>query len=192
MKRRGKCVVDSAFSRGQYPFLIKSAQDHVMGSDGTEASILTLWQATSARKESEWWMRAFQGTFIRLNGRLRYEERGVRKIVLLSILILFNLRARLVGINHILTSYMPHLRVEANKVLLLKFRFLWYAILTSLIWYPNEWFFIILNFLDETVWALCWCYIFLHSVDDDIILIIGLELIIRNSLQMNDGLIRVL
>lgn len=113
----GQCVVDSAFSRTHYPFLIKSAQDCVVGSDGTIESIMTLRQATSARQASEWGMRAFQGTFPRLKDRFIYEERGERKVVLMCMVLLYNLRSRLVGINQILHSYMPHLSVEANHIL---------------------------------------------------------------------------
>lgn len=115
----GRCVVDSAFSKGHFPFLIKSLQDNLLASDGTAASITTLRQATSARQASEWGMRAFQGTFVRLKDRFVYEERGERKIVLTCIVLLFNLRSRLVGINKILSTYMPHLSVEANHFLFL-------------------------------------------------------------------------
>lgn len=72
----GKCVVDSEFWKGQYPFLIKFVQDYVMGSDGTAEYILTLQQVTSARQASEWRMRAFQGTLPKLKDRIAYEERG--------------------------------------------------------------------------------------------------------------------
>jgi len=74
-------------------------------------------QATSARQASEWGMRALQGSFPRLKDRLLYEDRGERKLILLSTVWLFNLCARRVGINQILSSYMPHLSPEANHVL---------------------------------------------------------------------------
>lgn len=114
----GRCVVDSAFCKSHYPFLLKSSQDCVVGSDGTRESIVTLRQATSARQASEWGMRAFQGTFPRLKDRFVYEERGERKAVLTCMVLLYNLRSRLVGINQILHSYMPHLSVEANHLLI--------------------------------------------------------------------------
>ena len=114
----GQCVVDSAFSKHHYTFLIKSSQDCVVGSDGTRESIATFRQATSARQASEWAMRAFQGSFPRIKDRFVYEERGERKAVLLSMVLLYNLRSRLVGINQILHTYMPHLSVEANHFLL--------------------------------------------------------------------------
>ena len=113
----GLCVVDSAFCKHHYPFLLKSSQDCVVGSEGTRESIATLRQATSARQASEWGMRAFKGTFPRLKDRFVYEERGERKVVLMCVVLLYNLRSRLVGINQILHSYMPHLSAEANMLL---------------------------------------------------------------------------
>lgn len=65
----GQCVVDSAFSKDHYLFLIKSSQDCVVGSEGTAASIATLRQATSALQSSEWGVPAFKGTFARLQDR---------------------------------------------------------------------------------------------------------------------------
>lgn len=55
----GLCVVDSAFSKGFYPFLIKSSQD--MPVTGDFGNVLLNRQATSPRQASEWSMRALQG-----------------------------------------------------------------------------------------------------------------------------------
>ena len=63
-------------------------------------------------------MRAFQGSFPWIKDRFVYEERGERKAVLLCMVLLYNLRSRLVGINKILHTYVPHLSVEANHFLL--------------------------------------------------------------------------
>lgn len=112
----GTCVVDSAFSRDKYPFLIKSAQDHLMAGGNAE-QIMLFRQATSARQASEWGMRSFQGTFPRLKDRMIYEEGGERKLILLTTVLLFNLRADLVGVSQILSTYMPHMSVEANLFL---------------------------------------------------------------------------
>ena len=110
-------MVDSAFCKHHYHFLLKSLKDCVVGSDGTRESIATLRQATSARQASEWGMRAFQGAFPRIKGRFAYEGRGERKAVLMCMVLLYNLRSRLVGINQILHSYMLHLSVEGNLLL---------------------------------------------------------------------------
>lgn len=112
----GRCVVDSAFCKGLYPFLIKSSQDIPVSHDFDD--VLLIRQATSARQASEWGMRAFQGSFPRIKDRLVYEERGERKVILHTLVLLFNLRTRLVGINQILGTYMPHLSVEANEFML--------------------------------------------------------------------------
>ena len=108
----GRCVVDSAFSRGHYPFLITSAQDETRPESAEE--LIQIRQAAAARQASEWGMRAFQGTFPRMKDRFVYEENGEQRLVLLCTVHLFNLRTRLVGINQILTTYMPHLSSEAN------------------------------------------------------------------------------
>lgn len=114
-KHGGKCVVDSAFCRNSYPFLIKSSQDETRAKDARE--VLQIRQATSARQASEWGMRSFQGMFPRLKDRFMYEENGERRVMLLCSIHLFNLRTRMVGINQILSTYMPHLSVEANDFL---------------------------------------------------------------------------
>ena len=108
--------MDSAFCKGNFPFLIKSAQDPLTSAN-TVVDVIHLREATSARQASEWGMRALQGSFPRLKDRLSYEDRGERKLILLSTVWLFNIRARRVGINQILSSYMPHLGPEANHVL---------------------------------------------------------------------------
>ena len=113
----GRCVVDSALSKGQYPFLIKSSQDAYFSSSGDPRLYAQLKKATSVRQASEWGMRALQGTFPRLKDRFINEENGERKVILLTAVLLFNLWTRLVGINQILSTVMPHLSVEANYFL---------------------------------------------------------------------------
>lgn len=108
----GRIVVDSAFCRGDFPYLIKSAQDE-SAANGLE-EVVTLRQATALRQAAEWGMRAFQGSFPRMKDRFIYEENGERKVVLWATVLLFNIRSRLVGLNQIQSTYMPHLSVEAN------------------------------------------------------------------------------
>lgn len=108
----GTIVVDSAFDRAKYPFLIKSAQDETR-AEGPE-EINKIRQATSLRQVSEWGMRMFQGSFPRMKDQFIYEERGERKLMLLLTVLLFNLRTKLVGLNQIQSVFMPHLSVEAS------------------------------------------------------------------------------
>jgi hypothetical protein len=110
-----RVIVDSAFSRTEYPFLIKSSQDLPLTSGAAE--IIRARQATSARQAAEWGMRAFQGSFPRIKDRLIYEENGERKVILQMMILLFNFRTRLVGLIQILTTYMPRLSIEANYLL---------------------------------------------------------------------------
>jgi hypothetical protein len=43
------------------------------------------------------------------------EERGERRIVLKMMVLLYNMWARMVGINQIRNTYMPHLMRDANE-----------------------------------------------------------------------------
>ena len=45
--------------------------------------------------------------------RIKYEEKGERKEILLCILLLYNFRARTVGLNQIRNTFMPHLSKDA-------------------------------------------------------------------------------
>ncbi len=73
-------------------------------------------QATSMRQSAEWGMRAVQSSFPRLKDRILYEERGERKLLLLSLFLIYNIRTRMVGINQILNVYMPYLNRNANAM----------------------------------------------------------------------------
>lgn len=109
-------VVDSAFSRGNYPFLIKSSQD-ACPSVNSKDEFIHARQATSARQASEWGMRGLQGSFPRLKDRLRFEKAEERKVILYVIILLYNIRSRLVGINQILSTFMPNLRRDPRCVI---------------------------------------------------------------------------
>ena len=74
--------------------------------------------ATSMRQSAEWGMRALQSSFPRLKDRFVYEEQGERKVMLRMILLLYNIRARKVGINQIQNVYMPALNINANEYFL--------------------------------------------------------------------------
>jgi hypothetical protein len=72
-------------------------------------------EATSARQTAEWGMRMIQKSFPGLKDRFVYEERGERRICLKMMVLLYNMRARMVGINQIRNTYMRHLTRDANK-----------------------------------------------------------------------------
>jgi hypothetical protein len=107
-----RCLVDSAFCQVQHPFLLKSSQEDSASSDAHHHLVSA--QATSARQAAEWGMRAFQSSFPRIKDRLIYEEGGERVCILKSMILLYNFRARQVGINQIANTYMPHLGHDAN------------------------------------------------------------------------------
>ena len=66
------------------------------------------------RQSAEWGMQAIQSSFPRLKDRFIYEEFGEQKIILKMMILLYNVRARLVGISQIKNMYLPALNVNAN------------------------------------------------------------------------------
>ncbi len=75
----GKGVVDSAFSRGRYEFLINSCQEPP--TNAPRRTILVNSEASSLRQSSEWGMRGLQGSFPRFKDRFLYEENGERHVL---------------------------------------------------------------------------------------------------------------
>jgi hypothetical protein len=67
------------------------------------------------RQAAEWGMRAIQSSFPRLKDMLVYEDTGERRILMKMVCLLYNLRARTVGINQIKNVFMTHLDVNANN-----------------------------------------------------------------------------
>ena len=112
----GRFVMDSAFSKGNHPFLIKYSLDYVINAENVQ-QISEGRQATATRKAAEWGTRALQGSFLRLKDRLTYEESGERRAILLFVTLLFIFRTSVVGLNQILNKYMPTLSVDANHFL---------------------------------------------------------------------------
>lgn len=102
----GVCCLDSAFAASNAPYLLKSAQDWNGGKDADD--VIVLRQATSLRQAAEWGMHAIQGSFPRLKDTIRYEDDAKeRKIYLLLVCFLYNLRLELVGLNQIRNVYVP-------------------------------------------------------------------------------------
>jgi hypothetical protein len=62
-------------------------------------------------------MRALQSSFPRLKERLIYEEYGERRIIMKLYILLYNLRARKVGINQIKNVYLNALESNADQLL---------------------------------------------------------------------------
>jgi hypothetical protein len=104
-----KCCIDLAFSNVSRDYLYKSCQDLLGSSAPTRwERILDLQkkrEATSARQTAEWGMLTLQASFPRLKDVL-----------------LYNMRARMVGINQILNTYMPRLMWDANDMLIFRVR----------------------------------------------------------------------
>jgi hypothetical protein len=60
-------------------------------------------------------MLTMQTSFPRVQDRFVYKELGERRIVLKMFVLLYNMRARMVGINQIRNTYMQHLLRDANE-----------------------------------------------------------------------------
>ena len=107
-----KCTIDSAFGNVSREFLIKSSQELIHIHDYTEQGIAA--DATSMRQSAEWGMRAFQSSMPRIKDRMKFEERGERKVTLTMMVFLYNFRARMVGINQLNSFYAGPLDCDAN------------------------------------------------------------------------------
>ncbi len=100
-----KCCVDSAFGSVKRNHLYKSCQDHLGSKAPTrkerKLNLQQKMQATLARQSAEGGMLAMQTSFPKIKDRFVYKERGEWRIVLNMFVILYNMRARMVGINQI-------------------------------------------------------------------------------------------
>ena len=69
----GRCVVDSAFARNNYPILIKSEKSSVeMTLDEMDLAL----EATTMHQSAEWRMRVFQALFPWVKDHIEFEEVG--------------------------------------------------------------------------------------------------------------------
>ena len=66
------------------------------------------------RQLAEWGMRAFQSSMPCIKDRMKVEERGEHKVTVTVMILLYNLRARMVGINQLRSFYMGALYRDAN------------------------------------------------------------------------------
>jgi hypothetical protein len=108
----GQCTVDSAFGNVNREFLIKSSQELIHIRSYCVQSIAR--DATLMRQSAEWGMRAFQSSMPCIKDRMKFEECGERKVTLTVMILLYNLRARMVGINQLRSFYMGALYCDAN------------------------------------------------------------------------------
>ena len=115
----GKCAVDSAFRMRNAPYVMKSSQSNFVGEGETthaqRLDILQKQQCTSMRQCAEWGMRALQSSFPRLNDKFPFETRGERRISIKMMVLIYNLRARMVGINQIRIFFLPALDVGVDE-----------------------------------------------------------------------------
>jgi hypothetical protein len=118
-KTDGKCTVDSAFGKVNQPFLIKSSQDYLVSTMPTRQEqrldLQRKRQATSMRQVAEWGMRTLQSLCLCLKDTFVYEDTGEHRILMKMVCLLYNLRARTIGINQIKNVFMSHLNVDANN-----------------------------------------------------------------------------
>jgi hypothetical protein len=72
-------------------------------------------QASLARQTVEWGMLTMQASFPRVKDSFAYEERGEWRILLNMFILLYNMQARMVGMNQIQNTYLRHLKHDANQ-----------------------------------------------------------------------------
>jgi hypothetical protein len=108
-----QCTVDSAFGNITRAFLIKSSQELIHINNHHDRQIAR--DATSMRQSAEWGMHAFQSSMPRIKDRMVFEERGERKVTLSLMILLYNFRANLVGINQLNSFYAAPLTRDANR-----------------------------------------------------------------------------
>jgi hypothetical protein len=104
-----KIVVDSAFASEARDSVYKSFQSNIDNDGNIQQAFDIQQQATSVRQLSEWGMRALQASFPRLKDRMIYEEKGERRLIMNMIVLLYNFRASVVGLNQMQSSFMPWL-----------------------------------------------------------------------------------
>jgi DDE superfamily endonuclease len=109
-----KIVVDSAFASEARDSVYKSYQNNIDNDGNVRQAFKIQRQATSVRQLSEWGMRALQASFPQLKDRMIYKEKGVRRLIMNMIVLLYNFRASVVGLNQIQSSFMPWLERNAN------------------------------------------------------------------------------
>jgi hypothetical protein len=108
-KHGGECVADTAFSN--LPCILKTSQTPPRDT----IRMRKIWfQKIQIRQSSEWGMRAFQAQFPRTKDRFIYDEAGRRQEIIKCIALLYNLRARMVGLNEIKTTFMPFMHRDVR------------------------------------------------------------------------------
>ena len=70
--------------------------------------------ATSMRQSAEWGTQAFQSSMPRLKDPMKFETHGERRVTLTMMILLYNFRARAVGINQLKSVYTAPLDCDAN------------------------------------------------------------------------------
>jgi len=105
----GKGVVDQAFASSLFPFLIKSGKEEDIPTDAPPEIVQQNREAIYLRQSAEWGMRAIQSSFPRLYDKLPYEEFSERRLLLRSVVHLYNFRTRYVGRNQIQSVFVPYM-----------------------------------------------------------------------------------
>ena len=110
-----KYVINSILYPANIEFLIKTSQDsHTVTYEQQVQDLVVKREATSILWLAEWRMRAVQSSLLRLKHAVVHEEHGEQKIIVTCIPILYNLRARLLGINQVRTVFLNCLDCTAN------------------------------------------------------------------------------
>ncbi len=109
----GICIIDSAFGKIDCEFLFKSSQDYLRSNKtdflSAKKGIQTKQATTSMGQAAEWGMQSFQSSFPWVKDWFVYEEQEEWQLTLKMLTYLYNLRAKIVGINQIKITTFPTL-----------------------------------------------------------------------------------
>ena len=105
-------TIDSAFGNVHKECLIKSSQE-LIHIQSYRAQRITR-DATTMSRSAEWGMCDFQSSMPHTKDRMKFEEHGERKVTLPMMILLYNLQARMVGINYMHSFYMRALYRDVN------------------------------------------------------------------------------
>ncbi len=114
-----KCCINLAFGNMRRDYLYKLCHD-VFGSlaltrKERKMDTRKKRQATLAWQTAEWGMRMLQTSFPWIKDWVVFKDRGERRIFLKMLVLIYNMRARMVRINQIWNTYMKHLMQNAKK-----------------------------------------------------------------------------
>ncbi len=114
----GQCYVDSAFANIDWQYLYKSCQDLLGLSAPTQAERKIKLRKKEKQHQQGKWLSGYVDNTIILpqeTWSVHLQRAWRQRFVLKMFVLLYNLQARMVGVNQIRNTYMSHLQRNANE-----------------------------------------------------------------------------